>query len=48
MAKKVILIGSAVYVTICVGICVYMLVDPEGYGELVGKVTSGVTKGLMD
>ena len=46
--KKVILIGSAVYVTICVGFCVYMIVDPEGYGKFMGKVTSGIIKGMND
>ena len=46
--KKVILIGSAVYVTICIGMCVYMIVDPEGYGTLLGKTMSGIFKGMDD
>lgn len=44
--KKVLTIGGSIYMGICIGLCVYMIVDPEGYGTLIGKMTSGVFKGL--
>ena len=46
--KKVLTIGGTIYVGICIGICIYMIVNPEGYGELLGKTYSGVIKGMSD
>ena len=44
--KKIIMIGGAAYTVICIGVCIYMLIDPEGYGKMIGKIVSGVCKGI--
>lgn len=46
--KKVLTISGTIYVGICIGMCIYMIVDPEGYGKLLGRMYSGVTKGMND
>lgn len=46
--KKVLIIGGSIYMGICIGMCVYTIVNPEGYGTLIGKIVSGVCKGLAD
>lgn len=39
--KKIMVISGVVYMTVYVGVCVYMVVNPEGYGRLMGKVFKG-------
>ena len=46
--KKVFVIGGSIYMGICIGMCVYMIVNPEGYGRLIGKTMSGINKGFED
>lgn len=39
--KKIMIVGGVVYTVICIGACVYMVVNPEGYGRYMGKVFKG-------
>ena len=39
--KKLITISVGVYSAVCIGSCIYMLVNPEGYGKMLGKIAKG-------
>lgn len=39
--KKLIAATIGVYSVVCIGSCIYMVVDPEGYGRLLGKMAKG-------
>ena len=44
--KKFIAATIGVYSVVCIGSCIYMVVDPEGYGRLLGKISKGWFKGV--
>ena len=39
--KKFIAATIGVYSVVCIGSCIYMVVDPEGYGRLLGRIAKG-------
>lgn len=44
--KKFIAASMCVYSVVCIGSCIYMVIDPEGYGRLLGKISKGYVSAL--
>ena len=40
--KKTIAIIGGVYMVICIGMCVYMVACPEGYGKWIARFCNGM------